>query len=100
MNNFSTTAQKVICLKGTKEILRTLEEGDCTWTDLLNTCNDAVSLRIFNIRLRQLEDLGFIGANAAIEGRKAVKIYFLTEKGKKLSSLIEEAGKLDTKSFS
>lgn len=94
MSSSNTPVLKIVCSKGTREILHTLKDRDCIWTDLMNACKDNVSLRIFNIRLRQLEELEFIGANAALNGRKAVKVYSLTEKGKKLLALIGEAEKL------
>ncbi len=87
---------KITGLKGTKEILKTLEDSGYTWTELINNCKDVVSLRIFNTRLRQLEDMNFIETKAVMRNKKAVKIYLLTREGKKLLELIREIEKLNS----
>jgi DNA-binding HxlR family transcriptional regulator len=77
----------LINLKGTKEILKSLENKECTWTELLNSCDSAISQRAFYIRIKQLRDSGFINTKTTLKDKR-VKIYFLTEEGRELLELI------------
>ena len=69
---------KLAALKGTGAILTAARDGS-TWSQLMRVCEKYVSHRIFNQRLKQLEEDGFIKSKAVIQNKKAVKIYRITK---------------------
>ena len=78
---------KLAALKGTQKILTAAKDGN-TWSQLMKACEKHVSHRIFNQRLKQLEEKGFIKSKAIIQDKKAVKLYRTTKKGEKLLALM------------
>lgn len=84
---------RVAGLKGTMEILECLEKGEGTWSGIQKECT-MISHRIFNTRLKQLENQGFITSRAEMISKKATKIYSLTKKGKMMLELMGQIEKI------
>ncbi len=84
---------KLAALKGTGVILTAARDGS-TWSQLMEACRNCVSHRIFNKRLKELEEAGFIKSKAIIHDKKAVKLYRTTKKGEKLLALIGQIAEL------
>lgn len=84
---------KIVGLKGTKELLERLGRKQGTWSEIQKDCT-VVSHRVFNTRLKQLENEGFVSSKAEMVDRKATKIYSLTAKGKKMLGLMGKIEKL------
>ncbi|GBE56446.1 HxlR-like helix-turn-helix [archaeon BMS3Bbin16] len=78
---------KLSGLKGTKQILETLSKKQGAWSEIQKQCA-GISHRVFNTRLKQLETSGFVSSKAEMKAGKAVKIYSLSTKGKKLLELM------------